>query len=88
MAKKKKKRPDEDDEKPVMKKARSRADDDDYDDDEDSARPKNDVYVGLGIITLLALITGATFLYLDHDATSKKQPPSATVTVGDLMKTK
>lgn len=54
------------------------------DEPDDSGKPKNDIYVGLGAITLLAFLVGATFLYLDQDETAKKPAPTANVTVGDL----
>jgi hypothetical protein len=93
----KKKKPSDDDEKP-SKKSRSRNDDDededeiededDIEDDADDAEkpPKNNIYVGLGVLTLLALITSAVLLYLNNDATSKKQPPAVSVTAADLVK--
>lgn len=87
---KKKKKPSDDDVKP-SKKNRGRTDDDEDEDDDlgdeiddDPDRPRNNVYVGLGAITLVALLTSAVFLYLDHDANNKKQPPAVSVAVGDL----
>jgi hypothetical protein len=92
VAKKKKKgRPD--DEKPGKKKKARKVFDDELDDEDDggyndapdtSDRPRNNVYVGLGGITLLAFLLGATFLYLDHSEMEKKPAPTASVTVNDL----
>jgi hypothetical protein len=86
---KKKKKPSDDDVKPSKKNRKRAEDDEDEFEDEDdrsddSARPRNNVYVGLGAITLLALITAAVFLYLDHDANSKKNPPTVSVSVAEL----
>jgi hypothetical protein len=86
---KKKKKPSDDDVKPSKKKRqRVEEDEDEFEDEvdeiDDSSRPRNNVYVGLGAITLLALITAAVFLYLDHDANSKKNPPTVSVAVGEL----
>ena len=39
------------------------------------APPKSDAYTGLLIISLLALIAGCTFLYLDWSQYSKTKPP-------------
>ena len=85
---KKKRKPSDDDETPSRRK-RGRVDEDEDDDvedeiDDDPSRPRNNVYVGLGAITLLALLASAVFLYLDHDANSKKQPPTVIVKVDDL----
>lgn len=93
----KKKKPSDDDEKPGKKKGRGRADDDEDEDDEEEvddyladetdeeelARPRNDIYVGLGIITLLCLLTAAVVLYLDADHYAKA-PQQVTVNMGDL----
>ena len=88
MAKKKKRR--DDDVKPA-KKGRGRAveddeDDDDFDDgdDADDSGPRTDVYVGLSVITLLALVTAAVFLYLDTDANTKAKLPTHTLTANAL----
>lgn len=98
---KKKKKPSDDDEKPGKKKGRGRADDDDEDEDEEEevddyaadgtdeeelARPRNDIYVGLGLITLLALLTAAVVLYLDADHYAKA-PQQVTVNMGELRLT-
>jgi hypothetical protein len=93
---KKKKKPSDDDEKPGRKKGRGRADDDEDEDDEDEgatdeaytdeeelARPRNDIYVGLGLITLLALLTAAVVLYMDADHYAKA-PQQVTVNMADL----
>jgi hypothetical protein len=93
VAKKKKKSADEDEKK--AKKRRGRVaeeeededeefDDAEYGEDDESSSPKNNVYVGLGVITLLALLTAAVFLYLDASANKAKNPPAASLTVGDL----
>lgn len=90
MAKKKKKgRPD--DEMPSKKKKPRKVVDEDIDDEDEgydepdrSTKPRNNIYVGLGGITLLAFLLGATFLYLDHDEMGKKPAPTASVTVNDL----
>jgi len=39
------------------------------------APPKSDAYTGLLIVSLLALIAGCTFLYLDWSQYSKTKPP-------------
>lgn len=94
---KKKKKPSDDDEKPGKKKGRGRADDDEDEDEEDEvddyaadgtdeeelARPRNDVYVGLGLITLLALLTAAVVLYMDADHYAKP-PQQVTVNMAEL----
>ncbi len=95
---KKKKKPSDDDVKPGKKKGRGRADDDeddeeaeeevdDYADDgtgeEELARPRNDIYVGLGVITLLALLTAAVVLYMDADHYAKA-PQQVTVNMGEV----
>lgn len=91
MAKKKKKgRPD--DEKSAKKKKPRKVVEEDFDDEDEgyddaperSDKPRNNVYVGLGGITLLAFLLGATFLYLDHSEMEKKPAPTASVTVNDL----
>ncbi len=54
-------------------------------------RPKNDAYVGLLAISLLALLTGCVLLYLDYSQYGTQKPPnapaapksSATVTLPD-----
>lgn len=94
---KKKKKPSDDDEKPGKKKGRGLADDDEDEDDEEEgddyaadgtdeeelARPRNDIYVGLGLITLLALLTAAVVLYMDADHYAKP-PQQVTVSMGEL----
>ena len=60
-----------------MAKNRSRRRDDD--DDRDAVPPvKSDAYVGLLAISLLALLVGCVFMYLDHEELSatKADPPS------------
>lgn len=97
---KKKKKPSDDDVKPGKKKGRGRADDDEDEDEEEEiddyaadgtdeeelARPRNDVYVGLGVITLLALLAAAVVLYLDADHYAKA-PQQVTVNMGELRLT-
>ena len=90
MAKKKKERGDEDDVKP-SKRSRGRAADEDDDEDEgddadEGSGPRNDVYVGLSVLTLLAFVAAAVFLYLDTDAMGKKQPPTHNLTANALTR--
>lgn len=42
---------------------------------DDVAKPKSDAYVGLLILSLLAQIAGATFLFLDFSQYPEKAPP-------------
>jgi hypothetical protein len=66
--------------------ARSRRRDDD--DDRDAAEPptRSDAYVGLLAISLVALIAGCVFMFLDHDELEKQtvNPPSVTVSEDGL----
>lgn len=71
----------------MAKKARADRDDEDDDDRDDAAddRPRSDAYVGLLIITLVAVLGGALLMFLDHGDLSAQtaQPPTVNVT-GDL----
>ncbi len=81
---KKKKKPEDD---PKSKKAKAKAkqreeEEDEEEDDEDDSeeessgkqRVKSGVYVGLGGITLVALITAGVFFYMDAEAHAKPAP--------------
>ena len=46
---------------------KNRRDDDDDDADLGAAKPKNDAYTGLLVLTLLAVIAGCVLMYLDHE---------------------
>lgn len=55
--------------------------------DDDAPKPRSDAYVGLLIISLVAMITGCVFLYLDYSqypdqAAPKVQPLPPPVTPG------
>jgi hypothetical protein len=80
MAKKPKKPADDPKSKKAKVKAKQREEevDDEEDDEEDDdapaqKKPKSNVYVGLGAITLIAFITAGVFFYLD-DANAKTAP--------------
>lgn len=60
-----------------MAKNKTKDDDDAAD---DAPKPKSDAYVGLLILGLLALITGAVLMYLDFDELSKQTIPQPSIT--------
>ena len=97
MAKKKPKKSKADDEDLKKKKAKAKAkerdeeEEDEEEDDEEEAprrgsgKPKADIYVGLGFITLIALVTAAVFFYLDSSAGQKDaKPAEVSLTVNEL----
>jgi hypothetical protein len=43
-------------------------------DDDDTPKPPSDAYVGLLVISLIAMITGSVFLYLDYSSYEGKAP--------------
>ena len=91
MAKKPKKPVDDPKSKKAKAKAKQREeeeDDQEVEDDEPDAepsgkqKPKSGVYVGLGAITLVALITAGVFFYLDAEAHSKPAPVVSVDVIG------
>lgn len=98
MAKKKPKKSKDDDEDLKKKKAKAKAKERDEEEEEDeeedeeeeaprreSGKPKADIYVGLGFITLTALVAAAVFFYLDTDAGAKgAKPAEVSLTVNEL----
>jgi len=48
-----------------------------------TAKPRTDIYTGLLVVSLLAQIAGAVFLYLDYDNYKTSKPP-AVKTAGDV----
>ena len=91
MAKKPKKPVDDPKSKKAKAKAKQREeeeDDEEVEDDEPDAepsgkqKPKSGVYVGLGAITLVALITAGVFFYLDAEAHSKPAPVVSVDVIG------
>lgn len=91
MAKKPKKPVDDPKSKKAKAKAKQREEeeeDEEVEDDEPDAepsgkqKPKSGVYVGLGAITLVALITAGVFFYLDAEAHSKPAPVVSVDVIG------
>ena len=94
MAKKPKKPVDDPKSKKAKAKAKQREEEEDdeeveeVEDDESDAepsgkqKPKSGVYVGLGAITLVALITAGVFFYLDAEAHSKPAPVVSVDVIG------
>ena len=91
MAKKTKKPVDDPKSKKAKAKAKQREEeeeDEEVEDDEPDAepsgkqKPKSGVYVGLGAITLVALITAGVFFYLDAEAHSKPAPVVSVDVIG------
>ncbi len=73
----------------MAKKAKKKVVVDDNDDNEktESNAPRSTSYVGMLILSSIALIGAAAFLYLDHDelATAKKvDPPSVVLSEAGL----
>ena len=91
MAKKPKKPVDDPKSKKAKTKAKLREEEVDEEEDEDDEsdaepsgkqKPKSGVYVGLGAITLVALITAGVFFYLDAEAHSKPAPVVSVDVIG------
>ena len=91
MAKKPKKPVDDPKSKKAKAKAKQREEEEDDQEDEDDEpdaepsgkqKPKSGVYVGLGAITLVALITAGVFFYLDAEAHSKPAPVVSVDVIG------
>ena len=91
MAKKPKKPVDDPKSKKAKTKAKQREEEVDEEEDEDDEsdaepsgkqKPKSGVYVGLGAITLVALITAGVFFYLDAEAHSKPAPVVSVDVIG------
>jgi hypothetical protein len=61
-----------------MAKAKTK-DKDDKPKRSESPRPKNDAYVMMLFITLLAIIGGTALMYLDYDEYGSKNPPSVPI---------
>jgi len=77
--------------KAKAEKAKAKAREEEADDGDEgeyeeppSKKPKNDVYVGLGAITLVAFIVAAVLFYLDGEA-HKTPPPQANVTLNGIQ---
>lgn len=66
--------------------ARSRRRRDEEDDEPKEPPIKSDAYVGLLAISLIALVVGCVFMFLDHDELSKQTvtPPSISVSEDGL----
>lgn len=62
--------------------ARSRSRRDDRDEDE-VPKTKSDAYVGLLLISFLALLVGVVMLYVDYDELSKGNAPAPSVSVSE-----
>lgn len=43
-------------------------------DDDTTPKPRSDAYVGLLVISLIAMIVGSVFLYLDYASYGEKAP--------------
>jgi hypothetical protein len=63
-----------------MAKKRARREDDDL---PESDKPRSDAYVGLLAISLLALLVGATLLYVDFDELKNSASPAPTIALSD-----
>jgi F0F1-type ATP synthase assembly protein I len=91
MAKKPKKPVDDPKSKKAKAKAKQREEEEDEEEEEDDEpdaepsgkqKPKSGVYVGLGAITLVALITAGVFFYLDAEAHTKPAPVVSVDVIG------
>jgi hypothetical protein len=64
----------------MARKGKKRDDDEDRDEE---PKTRSDAYVGLLGISLVALIVGCVFMYLDHDELAKQNVPAPTVSVSE-----
>jgi hypothetical protein len=63
-----------------MAKAKTKEKDKDKPKRSETPRPKNDAYVMMLFITLLAIVGGTVLMYLDYDEYGSKNPPTVPIT--------
>ena len=57
---------------------------DDDNEEPETPKTKSDAYVGLLGVSLLALVVGCVFMFLDHDELAKQNLPAPSLSVSEI----